>query len=241
LGDKTDVAETTLLEETNAARSKNNLPSLTIDTKLAVAAQAKAEDMLEKGYWSHTSPSGKTPWDFIAQSGYSYINAGENLARGFTSTDAVLKAWLASPTHRANVLSGLYTDVGFAVVEGEMDGQNTILVVAEYGRSNNVASLAGVPDTSGEIMGAATAVGVLETNNLWTRLANGTRNLTPSLIFTLVVLAIVATVAIIAHFAHWHLSPRMAKTWQLHHAMIKVCFVAILAIGAVLSYGGGMV
>ena len=120
-----------------------------------------------------------------------------------------------------------------------MDGQNTILVVAEYGRPET-ASLANAPN-SGQVMGATTTVGTTENPTFWTRLVDGTRNLTPSLIFTLVILAIVAVVTVIAHFAHWRLSPRLAKTWRLHHALIKVCFVAVLAVGALLSYGGGMI
>jgi len=240
LGDKTDITTVTLLTKTNTARAKENLASLTINVELTIAAQNRAKDMLARDYWSHTSPTGETPWDFITQAGYSYINAGENLARGFTNVDVVLQAWLNSPTHRANVLNDLYTDVGFAVLEGKMNGQDTILVVAEYGRSNN-AGLAGVPNTNGEIIGTTTLVGTTEETGFWTRLTSGTHNLTSSLIFTLIILGIVAAVTVIAHFAHWRLSPRLAKTWRLHHALIKVCFVAVLTVGAILSYGGGMI
>ena len=242
LGDKTDVNATSLLAKTNAARAKSDLPPLSENNALTAAAQSKAQDMLAKDYWSHNSPSGETPWNFIAGAGYVYLNAGENLARGFTNSDAIIAAWLASPTHRANVLSAAYVDVGFAAVEGEMDGRDTILVVAEYGRPE--AAGVAAPNSggeTGETMGATTEVGATQTRNFWTRLADGARNLTPSLIFTLAVLALVAAVTVIAHFAHWRLSPTLAKTWKLHHALIKICFVAVLAVGAVASYGGGMI
>ncbi|MCL2280347.1 CAP domain-containing protein [Candidatus Saccharibacteria bacterium] len=240
LGGQTDITIAALFAETNVARAKSNLPPLIVSDKLAAAAQSKAEDMLRTDYWAHTSPTGQTPWDFIAQSGYNYVYAGENLARGFTSTDAILRAWLASPTHRANVLGERYVDVGFAVVEGKMDGQDTILVVAEYGRLSN-KSLIDAPNAGGQVTGMMTSVGMTETPSFWTRLVDGARNLTPSLIFTLAVLGLVTAVTVIAHFAHWRLSPRLAKTWRLHHALIKVCFVAVLTVGAILSYGGGMI
>ena len=89
--------------------------------------------MLSENYWAHNSPEGTTPWVFIKNAGYTYIYAGENLARGFDSSQEVVSAWMASPEHRANLLSGNYKDVGFAVVSGKLTGEDTVLVVEELG------------------------------------------------------------------------------------------------------------
>ena len=92
--------------------------------------------MLEYGYWDHNSPSGRTPWIFIKSSGYKYVYAGENLAKGFSNAEDVVKAWMASPDHRANMLSQNYQDVGFAVKSGKLDGEETVLIVEELGNLN---------------------------------------------------------------------------------------------------------
>ena len=68
--------------------------------------------MFSKNYWAHFAPDGSTsPWDFIHQSGYNYIFAGENLAKGFTDANSVVAAWMNSPSHRENILSNKYKDV----------------------------------------------------------------------------------------------------------------------------------
>ncbi|KKR76432.1 MAG: hypothetical protein UU21_C0010G0015 [Candidatus Levybacteria bacterium GW2011_GWA2_40_8] len=118
---------------TNQKRLENNLPPLKLNSELSVAAQRKAEDMFAKDYWAHNSPSGTTPWKFIKEAGYNYIYAGENLARGFTSGSETVNAWMDSSTHRLNLLSANYEDVGFAVVTGKLGGEETVLVVQEFG------------------------------------------------------------------------------------------------------------
>src|SRR5665647_1797248 len=82
LGINSDFSDSSLLASTNAQRTADNESQLSIDPLLSRAAQAKADDMVAANYWSHTSPDGKTPWTFIAASGYSYQRAGENLAYG---------------------------------------------------------------------------------------------------------------------------------------------------------------
>lgn len=142
LGISTDITSQELLIFLNQEREKNNLGTLSLNPELSAAAREKANDMFSKNYWSHDSPDGKTPWDFIKDSGYIYVYAGENLARGFTTSEDVTKAWMESPSHRENMLSSNYSDVGFAVVIGELDGEETVLVVQEFGSR----TLAGIPD-----------------------------------------------------------------------------------------------
>ena len=131
-----DVSIQELLLFTNQKRTENNLSILTFNDQLATAAENKAADMFEKNYWAHNAPDGITPWTFIKDAGYNYVFAGENLARGFKNSDDIVDAWMASPTHRANVLSPKYKEVGFAVKSGTLNGEETILVVQEFGSTS---------------------------------------------------------------------------------------------------------
>ena len=134
LGISVNLSTQNLLKLTNQQRQANNEPPLVMNSELTHAAQMKAKDMFAKNYWAHNSPTGEMPWDFIKQSGYDYEYAGENLARGFTSAQDVVTAWMNSPEHRQNMLSPNYHDAGFAVQEGNLTGeQDTILIVEELG------------------------------------------------------------------------------------------------------------
>jgi len=133
LGIKADISSEELLSLTNKERQSAGVGSLILNDKLSRAASEKAQDMFTYNYWAHNSPTGKTPWIFIKSAGYNYVYAGENLARGFTAPDSVIKAWMASPDHRANMLSSNYQDVGFAVQLGKLNGEETVLIVEEFG------------------------------------------------------------------------------------------------------------
>ncbi len=125
-----------LLYLTNQERQKNGDFPLVLNSELTEAAANKAQDMFTYDYWAHNSPTGKTPWVFIKAAGYKYVYAGENLARGFSTAQDVINAWMASPDHRANMLSENYQDVGFAVKLGKLKGEDTVLVVEEFGNLN---------------------------------------------------------------------------------------------------------
>ncbi len=140
LGYATDIRVDQLLNSTNAKRQENGLSSLQLNDTLSQAAAAKASDMLTNNYWAHNSPSGKTPWDFIIGSGFRYTLAGENLAKNFQTSDGVVEAWMASPSHRANLLKPGYADVGFAIVNGVLSGEETTLVVQMFGATRSVPS-----------------------------------------------------------------------------------------------------
>ncbi len=118
---------------TNQERSKLGLATLTSNAMLSVAAQAKANDMFAKQYWDHFGPNGETPWQFIRGAGYSYVYAGENLAKGFKTSEGVVEAWMASPTHKANIVSANYKEIGVAVVDGVLLGKQVTLVVQMFG------------------------------------------------------------------------------------------------------------
>lgn len=133
LGYATDISVEKILEYVNEERTKNGLQPLSISQELSVAATNKASDMFSNNYWAHISPTGTTPWEFINKAGYEYAYAGENLAKDFNFSDEVVKAWMNSPTHKANILKPEYTDIGLAVMNGELHGSETTLVVQEFG------------------------------------------------------------------------------------------------------------
>lgn len=136
LGVSTDISAQTLLLLTNQSRQEQELASLTLNKQLSLAASRKAEDMFAKNYWAHNAPDGATPWFFIKESEYDYAYAGENLARGFTKSDEIVAAWMKSPSHRDNLLSQNYEDVGFSTAQGKLLGEETTLIVAMFGSKN---------------------------------------------------------------------------------------------------------
>ncbi|MFZ6035233.1 MAG: CAP domain-containing protein [Patescibacteria group bacterium] len=162
LGFATDISVDKLYQLTNSEREKNGLSDLTYNSKLSEAAAAKANNMFSENYWAHYSPSGKTPWDFILGTGYKYEYAGENLAKNFLFSDGVVTAWMNSPTHRENILKGEYTEVGYAIVNGTLNGEQTTLVVQMFGKPAG-GSIAQNPPTGTE---AETAPPAIETEKL---------------------------------------------------------------------------
>lgn len=131
----TNMSSTGLLSATNAQRSSNGQTDLSLNAQLSQAAQAKANDMVGRNYWSHNTPEGNAPWVFISQAGYSYTQAGENLAYGFLTSDDTVVGWMNSPSHRDNLLKNAYKEVGFGIANSanyQESGAQTI-VVAMYG------------------------------------------------------------------------------------------------------------
>jgi hypothetical protein len=145
LGYATDIHVEQLLAATNAQRQAAGLSPVVLNAKLSQAAAAKAADMFAKNYWAHNSPTGGTPWDFINGSGYRYTVAGENLAKNFSTSTGVVEAWMASPTHKANIVKPNYKEIGFAVVNGVLQGEETTLVVQMFGSSNDAIAVATTP------------------------------------------------------------------------------------------------
>lgn len=135
LGYATDIRLEELLSFTNAKRQEAGLSPLSLNGELSQAAAGKAADMFAKGYWAHTSPDGKLPWDFIVGAGYKYTIAGENLAKNFNDSRGVVDAWMVSATHKENLLKPSYKDIGFAIVNGTLNGEETTLVVQMFGAS----------------------------------------------------------------------------------------------------------
>ena len=100
----------------NEIRAKNGLGSLTYDWELSRVARYKSQDMKDKKYFSHTSPTYGSPYQMMQQFGITYRTAGENIAKGYASPQAVVNAWMNSPGHRANILNTSYTRIGVGYV-----------------------------------------------------------------------------------------------------------------------------
>ena len=128
-----DITADTVMKLVNNARAAINGAVLKKNDLLQKAAEQKAQDMIENNYFAHISPQGKSPWDWINQSGYEYRYAGENLAINFTNAKEQQQAWMDSESHKKNILSSDYEDTGVAVKQGIIDGHETIVVVQMFG------------------------------------------------------------------------------------------------------------
>lgn len=126
------IAPENILALVNESRAKAGLPVLSLNATLTQAATAKADDMLKGDYFSHTSPTGKSPWYWIKRSGYRYRSAGENLALNYYSAEEQHTAWMNSETHRANILSPKFEEIGIAMAEGKINGTTSLVVVQVF-------------------------------------------------------------------------------------------------------------
>jgi len=139
-----------LVDLTNNDREDLGLPMLAINDRLINAAELKAQDMAEKSYFAHTSPEGVTPWYWIDQAGYSYVYAGENLAVNFYDSVDVQDAWMDSPTHRQNILSPNFNEIGIATSKGTYKGDRTTFVVQMFGSQKASVASASAQNNSAE-------------------------------------------------------------------------------------------
>lgn len=140
LGFASQIDHTKVIELTNKERLNAGVTIVKENQELDAAALAKATDMFEHNYWAHVSPTGTEPWYFITEAGYKYQHAGENLARDFSNAKDIVAAWMASPTHRQNLLDGRYKDIGIAVLDGYINGVETTLVVQMFGSSTQTVA-----------------------------------------------------------------------------------------------------
>lgn len=102
----------------NQIRAKYGLPSLTMNWQLERMGRIKAQEMASKNYFSHTSPTYGSPFQMMKAFGISYSNAGENIAAGQPTPQAVVNSWMNSSGHRANILSKTYTQIGVGYATG---------------------------------------------------------------------------------------------------------------------------
>ena len=111
--------ETEVIRLVNEIRRENGLNPLTANWELSRVARYKSQDMADNRYFSHTSPTYGSPFQMIKAFGLSYRTAGENIAMGYSTPQAVVDGWMNSSGHRANILNASYTQIGVGyVVQG---------------------------------------------------------------------------------------------------------------------------
>lgn len=109
--------ENEVIRLVNIERSKNGLMSLKANWQLSRCARYKSQDMINKNYFSHNSPTYGTPFDMMKSFGLNYSAAGENIAKGQRSAKEVMNAWMNSPGHRSNILSPSYMEIGVGLAK----------------------------------------------------------------------------------------------------------------------------
>ena len=109
--------EAKVIELVNDIRKDQGLSPLTANWELSRVARYKSQDMHDRRYFSHTSPTYGSPFQMMKNFGISYRSAGENIAKGYATPEAVVKGWMNSPGHRANILNKSFTHIGVGYVE----------------------------------------------------------------------------------------------------------------------------
>ncbi|WP_407692007.1 CAP domain-containing protein [Radiobacillus deserti] len=114
---KVNAFEQEVVKLTNKERQKKGLQPLKLSEELSKVARTKSQDMVNKNYFSHQSPTYGSPFDMMKQFGISYRTAGENIAKGQRTPASVVQAWMNSEGHRANILNKNFTQIGVGFVE----------------------------------------------------------------------------------------------------------------------------
>ncbi|MBI1971516.1 MAG: hypothetical protein HYS52_01540 [Candidatus Wildermuthbacteria bacterium] len=123
-----------LADLTNSRRVEQQLNMLAVSPLLSNAAQQKANDMAQREYFAHVNPEGKTPWDWFQEAGYSFSYAGENLAINFVDSEELIESWMASPSHRDNILNRNFTEIGIGIARGNYKGQEVTFIAQFFAR-----------------------------------------------------------------------------------------------------------
>jgi uncharacterized YkwD family protein/spore coat assembly protein SafA len=116
--DNVKNVEEQVLHLVNEERKKAGLRPLEMDWELSRVARMKSQDMAQKNYFSHQSPTYGSPFAMMKQFGISFKQAGENIASGQRTPQEVMDSWMKSPGHRANILKPDYTHIGVGYFRG---------------------------------------------------------------------------------------------------------------------------
>jgi cysteine-rich secretory family protein len=242
LGDTTGISTSQLLSDTNVQRSADNEKNLTLNNELSAAAQAKANDMVKRNYWSHNTPDNKTPWSFITAAGYPYQTAGENLAYGFTSSNALMNGWMNSAEHRGNILDTSYTNVGFGIAQSpnfQNSGPETV-VVAMYAEP-----AANVTTVSAQVVGThpapVQATVVQPPAAKVSRLQIISSNTPLSAFVVSSLCAILMLIFFVRHGLFLRRAFARSEAFVVHHRLLDVLLVSVTTLGIVLTRTAGFI
>lgn len=232
LGVEATVTSGGLLDSLNKERQQEGKEKLRYDEKLSNAAYLKAQDMLKQQYWAHNAPDGTTPWYWLAEADYNYAYAGENLAKNFTTASGTAAAWMGSPAHRKNVLDERYSDVGFAVIDGSLEGKTTKLIVALFAAPSREATVAGA------VGNGAAPTGPL---SLVAQFGVALQSITPAALGSVILLLFAAVVALGAQAYRRKLPAAVRRSWRYHHGLYKAIGLSVIAVMVVTLYSGGQI
>lgn len=237
----TEMSADGLLEATNQRRSAEDSHALTLNTRLSEAAQAKAEDMARRNYWSHETPEGDQPWIFIDAVDYRYMKAGENLAYGFLTSSQAINGWMNSPSHRNNMLDNSFTEVGFGFVNA-LDYQSSdaeTLVVALYAQPHATNGEAGnegsdtnsqetiismrVPENNQEVQAITRLESIIGDRFAWATFSLG------------IVSGGAASGLLLSNGIRLRRFLKRGKNFVMHHPLLDVSLVSLLILAAFLA------
>lgn len=245
-----------LLVDTNTEREQNSVPDLTLNQTLSQAAQAKAEDMVAKNYWSHTTPEGKEPWVFINQVNYAYQAAGENLAYGFTDNKSTVQGWMNSPGHRENILNNKYSEVGFGIAHSpnyQNEGEQTIVVAmyAAPATDTTASSTQTAPasaNTNGQPISVHNQAGSMQVSAVVpgeTKMARVQMATSSSAPWSIYVISLMGTLLfvlfILRHSFAWHRVLARGEAFVLKHKVLDVVIVSGIMVGFILTRTAGVI
>ncbi|NTW61090.1 hypothetical protein HGB24_00135 [Candidatus Saccharibacteria bacterium] len=232
LGSETSITINSLLDATNAERIKAGEEPLALNAKLDQAAYLKVQNMFEAQYWSHIAPDGTPPWKWLGDVGYNYDEAGENLARNFTTTDSVMTAWMNSVEHRRNILNADYQDIGFAIMSGSLDNKPVSIIVVMFGRSaDNVIANANKSFSEASVNGV----------NIFTQFAVSLQSINPATSAGLLLIAFAIVVAAYAHRYRDKLPKAIKRSWRRHHGLYKSIGMLVFGLIVIVMFGGGQI
>jgi len=120
-----EITAENVLRLMNEYRAAEGLAPLADDERLDLAASDRMRHMEDESYWSHESPDGMAPFEWLRRRAYDYRAAGENLAYGFETARLLVQSWMESHGHRANILSRDYEECGIAIIDGSTLGPAT--------------------------------------------------------------------------------------------------------------------
>lgn len=247
----TSTNASALLRDTNAERLSNGGEPLKVSSKLNAAAQAKANDMAARNYWSHNTPDGNPPWDFVSSFGYSYQKVGENLAAGFRDEAAAVDGWMASPPHRQNLLDPAYAEVGFGFANSPnysaAGGGPMTIIVAFYGLPPGAKPTATIARSDGIQLKPATSETEIDGSALATSTSPAQLGLSGSKLAPLgTVLASVALIAVTSIWASRHAlairrTIKKGERFVVRHPLIDIALILIIALLFIISRSAGFI
>ena len=247
LGYSVDMSNQSLLQATNNQRINDNLADLQLNAQLQKAAQTKVNDMVKRNYWSHQTPDGKSPWTFVAAQDYQYQKLGENLAAGFSDATSVIKAWLASASHRQILLDPNYSNVGFGFANSpsytSAGGGPMTVVVAYFGQP---VSATPVPVNSSS-PSATTNSPIADYSSLGSTTTKAQLALAHSTIAplasSLAIVTITAGILVILgrHIVSLRRAWRKGEKFVIRHPGLDIFLIAVVLVAFILSQTAGFV